>query len=129
MGAHDHIFQNASTFKVEMDDCRKILTEATPKSLVILDELGRGTSTFDGVAIAFAVLHQLATHIGCIGFFATHYTSLTDDFAHHPQIRRCCMSTQVDDATREVVFLYKIIDGISPRSYGGLVARMAGVNE
>lgn len=70
MGANDFIFANASTFKVEMDDCRKILTKATPKSLVILDELGRGTSTYDGMAIAFSVLHRLATHVGCIGFFA-----------------------------------------------------------
>lgn len=70
MGANDAIFANASTFKVEMDDCRKILTKATPRSLVILDELGRGTSTYDGMAIAFAVLHRLATHVGCIGFFA-----------------------------------------------------------
>lgn len=54
--------------------------QATPKSLVILDELGRGTSTYDGMAIAFAVLHRLATHVGCIGFFATHFTSLAEDF-------------------------------------------------
>lgn len=60
--------------------------QATPKSLVILDELGRGTSTYDGMAIAFAVLHRLATHVGCIGFFATHFTSLAEDFAvsHFP---------------------------------------------
>lgn len=89
MGANDFIFANASTFKVEMDDCNKILTkvsfflslssnlelmgvsiQATPRSLVILDELGRGTSTYDGMSIAFAVLHRLATHVGCIGFFA-----------------------------------------------------------
>lgn len=81
MGANDFIFANSSTFKVEMDDCNKILTKATPRSLVILDELGRGTSTYDGMAIAFAVLHQLSTHVGCVGFFATHFTSLTDDFA------------------------------------------------
>lgn len=71
MGANDFIFNNTSTFKVEMDDCKKIISEATPKSLVILDELGRGTSTFDGVAIAFAVLHHLTTHKSCVGFFST----------------------------------------------------------
>jgi len=101
MGANDFIFANASTFKVEMDDCNKILTkvcppflhsarpaplltalpQATPRSLVILDELGRGTSTYDGMAIAYAVLHRLATHTGCIGFFATHFTLLTEDYA------------------------------------------------
>lgn len=58
-----------------------VVAQATPRSLVILDELGRGTSTYDGMAIAFAVLHRLATHVGCVGFFATHFTSLTEDFA------------------------------------------------
>lgn len=57
------------------------MAQSTPRSLVILDELGRGTSTYDGMAIAYAVLHRLATHTGCIGFFATHFTSLTEDYA------------------------------------------------
>ncbi|ORY88074.1 muts domain V-domain-containing protein [Leucosporidium creatinivorum] len=127
MGANDFIFANASTFKVEMDDCNKILTKATPRSLVILDELGRGTSTYDGMAIAYAVLHRLATHVGCVGFFATHFTSLTEDFAYHSQIRLCNMQTQVDDDTRAVVFLYKLINGSSPKSYGPHVASMAGL--
>ncbi|SDA02255.1 BZ3501_MvSof-1269-A2-R1_C50g00263 [Microbotryum saponariae] len=157
MGANDFIFANASTFKVEMDDCNKILTKATPRSLVILDELGRGTSTYDGMAIAYSVLHRLATHVGCVGFFATHFTSLTEDFEvsgrqrhlrspqlmaadqivvvffaisgsqYHPQIRLCNMSTQVSDDTRAVVFLYKLINGSAPKSYGPHVAAMAGM--
>ncbi|BGO99350.1 DNA mismatch repair protein msh6 [Rhodotorula toruloides] len=129
MGANDFIFANASTFKVEMDDCNKILQKATPRSLVILDELGRGTSTYDGMAIAYAVLHRLATHTGCIGFFATHFTSLTEDFVYHPEIRLANMQTSVNDETREVVFLYKLIDGSSPKSYGPHVAAMAGLSE
>ncbi|GAA5881916.1 hypothetical protein JCM16303_003463 [Sporobolomyces ruberrimus] len=129
MGANDFIFANASTFKVEMDDCNKILTKATPRSLVILDELGRGTSTYDGMAIAYSVLHRLATHVGCIGFFATHFTSLTEDFAYHPEIRCCNMQTHVNDETREVVFLYKLVDGAAPKSYGPHVASMAGLSE
>ncbi|GAA5834415.1 hypothetical protein JCM5353_008937 [Sporobolomyces roseus] len=129
MGANDFIFANASTFKVEMDDCNKILTKATPRSLVILDELGRGTSTYDGMAIAYSVLHRLATHVGCVGFFATHFTSLTEDFAYHPEIRCCNMQTYVNDETREVVFLYKLIDGAAPKSYGHHVASMAGLSE
>ncbi|KAI5476724.1 hypothetical protein MNV49_007314 [Pseudohyphozyma bogoriensis] len=129
MGANDFIFANASTFKVEMDDCNKILTKSTPRSLVILDELGRGTSTYDGMAIAFAVLHRLATHVGCIGFFATHFTSLTEDFAYHPQIRLCNMQTQVSDDTRAVIFLYKLVLGSAPKSYGPHVASMAGMPE
>ncbi|GAA6021689.1 hypothetical protein JCM8202_004312 [Rhodotorula sphaerocarpa] len=129
MGANDFIFANASTFKVEMDDCNKILQKSTPRSLVILDELGRGTSTYDGMAIAYAVLHRLATHTGCIGFFATHFTSLTEDYAYHPEIRLASMQTSVNDATREVVFLYKLVDGSAPKSYGPHVASMAGLSE
>ncbi|GAA5904211.1 mismatch repair ATPase MSH6 [Sporobolomyces salmoneus] len=129
MGANDFIFANASTFKVEMDDCNKILTKATPRSLVILDELGRGTSTYDGMAIAYSVLHRLATHVGCVGFFATHFTSLTEDFAYHPEIRCCNMQTHVNDETREVVFLYKLVDGAAPKSYGPHVASMAGLSD
>ncbi|TKA55262.1 hypothetical protein B0A53_02232 [Rhodotorula sp. CCFEE 5036] len=129
MGANDFIFANASTFKVEMDDCNKILQKSTPRSLVILDELGRGTSTYDGMAIAYAVLHRLATHTGCIGFFATHFTSLTEDYAYHPEIRLASMQTSVNDETREVVFLYKLVDGSAPKSYGPHVASMAGLSE
>ncbi|GAA6023217.1 hypothetical protein JCM10207_004484 [Rhodosporidiobolus poonsookiae] len=129
MGANDAIFASASTFKVEMDDCNKILQKSTPRSLVILDELGRGTSTYDGMAIAYAVLHRLATHTGCIGFFATHFTSLTEDYAYHPQIRLANMQTSVNDDTRAVVFLYKLVDGSAPKSYGPHVAAMAGLSE
>ncbi|BGP15722.1 DNA mismatch repair protein msh6 [Rhodosporidiobolus nylandii] len=129
MGANDAIFASASTFKVEMDDCNKILQKSTPRSLVILDELGRGTSTYDGMAIAYAVLHRLATHTGCVGFFATHFTSLTEDYAYHPQIRLANMQTSVNDETREVVFLYKLVDGSAPKSYGPHVASMAGLSE
>lgn len=69
------------------------------------------TSTFDGLSIAYAVLHQLAGHLGCIGFFATHFTSLVEDFAHHPEIALKHLQTFVNDETREVTFLYKLTDG------------------
>ncbi|KAI0066930.1 DNA mismatch repair protein Msh6 [Artomyces pyxidatus] len=127
MGAYDNMFSNASTFKVELDECCKILRDATPKSLVILDELGRGTSTYDGMAIAGAVLHQLATYTLPLSFFATHYGSLTDDFAYHPNIRNMHMETMVDDEKRELVFLYKLIEGIATSSFGTHVANLAGV--
>jgi len=84
LGANDNIFASASTFMVELAETKKILSEATPNSLVILDELGRGTSTYDGVAVAHAVLHHLASHVGCIGFFATHYRNLGEEFKLHP---------------------------------------------
>ncbi|EIN08523.1 DNA mismatch repair protein Msh6 [Punctularia strigosozonata HHB-11173 SS5] len=127
MGAYDNMFSNASTFKVELDESCKILREATPKSLVILDELGRGTSTYDGMAIAGAVLHELATHTLALSFFATHYGSLTDDFAYHPNIRNMHMATMVDDEQQELVFLYKLVDGIASSSFGTHVAKLAGV--
>ena len=84
LGANDNIFASASTFMVELAETKKILADATPDSLVILDELGRGTSTYDGVAVAHAVLHHLASHVGCIGFFATHYRNLGEEFKLHP---------------------------------------------
>ncbi|KAL0959723.1 hypothetical protein HGRIS_011415 [Hohenbuehelia grisea] len=127
MGAYDNMFSNSSTFKVELDECCKILRDATPKSLVILDELGRGTSTYDGMAIAGAVLHQLATHTLPLAFFATHYGSLTDDFAYHPSIRRMHMKTMVDDEKRDLVFLYQLVDGAAISSFGTHVANLAGV--
>ncbi|KAI9438563.1 DNA mismatch repair protein Msh6 [Lactarius indigo] len=131
MGAYDNMFSNASTFKVELDECCKIMRDATPKSLVILDELGRGTSTYDGMAIAGdfsqAVLHQLATHTLALAFFATHYGSLTDDYAYHPNIRNMHMKTLVDDEKRELIFLYKLVDGIATSSFGTHVANLAGV--
>ncbi|WWC67072.1 uncharacterized protein I206_100979 [Kwoniella pini CBS 10737] len=127
MGAYDNMFASASTFKVELDECAKILRDAGPKSLVILDELGRGTSTYDGMAIAGAVLHHLATHTLPLGFFATHYGSLTDDFSYHPNIRKMHMQTHVDDNLQQVVFLYKLIPGVAESSHGTHVAQMAGV--
>ncbi|KAI9069848.1 DNA mismatch repair protein Msh6 [Trametes sanguinea] len=127
MGAYDNMFSNASTFKVELDECCKILRDATPKSFVILDELGRGTSTFDGMAIAAAVLHELATHTLSLSFFATHYGSLTDDFSYHPNIRNMHMETLVDDEKRELVFLYKLVEGVANSSFGTHVANLAGV--
>ncbi|KAG2143035.1 DNA mismatch repair protein Msh6 [Suillus clintonianus] len=129
MGAYDNMFSNSSTFKVELDECCKILRDATPKSLVILDELGRGTSTYDGMAIAGAVLHEIATRTLPLAFFATHYGSLTDDFAYHPNIRNMHMSTMLDDEKHELVFLYKLVDGVASSSFGTHVAKLAGVPE
>lgn len=134
------MFASASTFKVELDECSKILREAGPKSLVILDgellrcrcgpidhsELGRGTSTFDGMAIAGAVLHHISTHTLPLGFFATHYGSLTDDFQYHPNIRNMHMQVHVDDS-EGVIFLYKLINGHAESSHGTHVAKLAGV--
>jgi DNA mismatch repair protein MSH6 len=127
LGAHDNIFAAQSTFFVELSETKKILAEATPRSLVILDELGRGTSSYDGVAVAQAVLHEVATRIGCVGFFATHYRSLAEEFASHPEIRCARMAIEVDDAERRVTFLYKLEPGVAEGSFGMHCAAMCGI--
>ncbi|CAK7563881.1 MAG: DNA mismatch repair protein msh6 [Sporothrix epigloea] len=127
LGANDNIFAAQSTFFVELSETQKILSEATPRSLVILDELGRGTSSYDGVAVAQAVLHHVASHIGCIGFFATHYHSLATEFENHPEIQAKRMQIHVDDANRQVTFLYKLEDGVAEGSFGMHCAAMCGI--
>lgn len=127
LGANDNIFAAQSTFFVELAETKKILSEATPRSLVILDELGRGTSSYDGVAVAQAVLHHIATHVGCIGFFATHYHSLAAEFSHHPEVRNKRMQIDVDASQRRVTFLYKLEDGVAEGSFGMHCASMCGI--
>ncbi|KAF8925476.1 DNA mismatch repair protein msh6, partial [Dissophora ornata] len=127
IGANDNILAGQSTFMVELSETSKILAEATERSMVILDELGRGTSTFDGYAIAYSVLHELSTKIGCLGLFSTHYGTLTTEFERDPNVALKHMACQVDQANREVTFLYKLVDGVCEKSYGMNVAHMAGV--
>lgn len=127
LGANDNIIAGQSTFMVELLDTAKILREATERSLVILDELGRGTSTFDGMAIAHAVLLQLARRTRCIGLFATHYRPLAVDFFQEPSVSCQYMSCALEADSKRVTFLYKLALGISPKSYGMNVAAMAGL--
>lgn len=127
IGANDNIIAGLSTFMVELKETSRILNEATPASLVILDELGRGTSTHDGYAIALSVLHDLVARVGCLGLFTTHHAMLTSEFAASPLVRRCYMSYVSNDDERTVSFLYKVAEGVSPKSYGMNVASMAGV--
>ena len=131
------IFEGQSTFFVELSETSTILHEATPHSLVILDELGRGTSTFDGVAIASSVVQKLAEDLGCRTMFATHYHSLVDEFSAHPNVSMANMSCKVAevsevnqndenyDADSNVMFLYKLVGGACTKSYGLNVARLA----
>ncbi|KAF2275797.1 DNA mismatch repair protein Msh6 [Westerdykella ornata] len=129
LGANDNIFAAQSTFFVELSETQKILSEATPRSLVILDELGRGTSSYDGVAVAQAVLHDVATRVGCVGFFATHYRSLAKEFESHPEVRNKRMAIHVDDASKSITFLYKLEDGVAEGSFGMHCAAMCGIPE
>ncbi|KAK4509250.1 Histone deacetylase hda1 [Mucor velutinosus] len=127
IGANDNIMGGQSTFMVELAETSKILREATTRSMVILDELGRGTSTFDGYAIAYSVLHYLSTHIGCLGMFATHYQTLCKEFERSPEINNMHMGYIMDEDEQNVTFLYKLTPGICEKSFGMNVATMAGI--
>ena len=129
LGANDNIFAAQSTFFVELSETKKILSEATPRSLVILDELGRGTSSYDGVAVAQAVLHHVASHIGCVGFFATHYHSLAEEFAAHPEVCNKRMRIHVDEENKQITFLYKLEEGVAQGSFGMHCAKMCGISD
>ncbi|KAK6203227.1 muts domain V-domain-containing protein [Scheffersomyces amazonensis] len=129
LGAQDNILQGKSTFFVELSETKKILSNATPFSLVILDELGRGGSSSDGYAIAESVLYHLATHVQSLGFFATHYRSLGLAFKNHPQIKPLRMGIIVDNTSRNITFLYKLEEGTAPGSFGMNVASMCGIAE
>ena len=127
MGANDQLFRNNSTFMVEMLEASRILKDCTPRSLVIMDELGRGTSTFDGQAIAHSVLHYLVGQSRCLCFFLTHYTQLAHDFDGLLGVVNKHMQVLVDNEHKEVVFTYKLVDGIAESSYGTEVAALAGI--
>ena len=123
VGASDNLARGESTFLVEMIETARILHSATDRSLVIMDEVGRGTSTEDGLSIAWAVSEWLLDRIQCKTLFATHYHELTR--LEHSRLKQLCMA--VDENGTDVVFLRKVIDGASENSYGIHVARLAGV--
>eukprot|EP01087_Luapelamoeba_hula_P011513 TRINITY_DN3140_c0_g1_i2.p1 TRINITY_DN3140_c0_g1~~TRINITY_DN3140_c0_g1_i2.p1 ORF type:complete len:204 (+),score=27.81 TRINITY_DN3140_c0_g1_i2:274-885(+) len=128
IGANDNIMGGQSTFMVELQETATVLESATPQSLVILDELGRGTSTFDGYALAYAVLMHL-TQRNCLCLFSTHYHLLTREVEQNPRVSLYHMQCYVDDERQQVTYLYKFAEGACPKSYGMHVARTAGVME
>jgi len=129
IGANDDIIGGRSTFMVELQETANILHNTTEKSLVILDELGRGTSTFDGYSIAYAVLEWISKKIRCRTLFSTHYHLLTKEFKSNPNIDLYHMSCYVDEVRKDVTFLYKFMPGVCPKSYGMNVAKAAGVEQ
>jgi DNA mismatch repair protein MSH3 len=130
MGALDNMLKGESTFMVELNETSDILRSATNKSLIILDELGRGTSTFDGVAIAEAVLDYVIRDIGALTLFITHYQHLARlQHRFDGELKNVHMSFEERDGGKEVVFLYEVAEGTSHRSYGLNVARLAKVPE
>lgn len=124
LGSGDELHYNRSTFMVEMIESSTILNQATKKSFVIFDEVGRGTSTYDGLAIAYSCLEYLADHIGCRTLFSTHYHELTE-LAHKKSIQ--CYTMKVKEWEERIVFLYQVIAGTSNGSYGLHVAKIAGM--
>ena len=125
VGASDNLAQGRSTFMVEMTETASILTHATGRSLLVLDEIGRGTSTFDGVSIAWAVAEHLHDHVGARTLFATHYHELTELAITRERVRN--LSVAVKEWQDEVIFLRKLVPGATGRSYGIQVARLAGL--
>ena len=146
LGASDRILLGQSTFFVELAETAAALRGATRRSLCIFDELGRGTSTFDGTAIASATIKHLVERNQCITLFATHYHSLLEDWKNEPFVRlghmECFVEEDMDDIDAEearegrtsekkgdnnITFLYTLGDGACPRSFGINVAKLAGL--
>ncbi len=125
VGASDDIARGQSTFMVEMSETALILNNATQRSLVILDEIGRGTATFDGLSIAWAVAEHLHDTIGCRTMFATHYHEMVDLEHTHAGVSN--RHVEVREWKDEIVFLRKVLPGPADKSYGIQVARLAGL--
>jgi DNA mismatch repair protein MutS len=125
VGASDELSRGQSTFMVEMTETARILNTATESSLIILDEIGRGTSTYDGVSLAWAIIEHIHEEVRARTLFATHYHELTN---LESQLERLSnLNVAVKEFDDEVVFLHKIIAGSADKSYGIHVARLAGV--
>ena len=127
VGASDNVARGESTFMVEMRETAAILRDATRRSLVILDEIGRGTSTYDGLSIAWAVAEHLHDAVRCRALFATHYHELTELAKQAPGVANYSVAAR--EHGDDVVFLHKLTQGAASRSYGIAVARLAGVGE
>jgi len=125
IGASDDLMRGQSTFMVEMTETANILNNATPRSLVVLDEIGRGTSTFDGLSLAWSIVEHLHNQVGAKTLFATHYHELTELATRLPRLKN--LNVAVREWRDQIVFLRKIVEGGTDKSYGIHVARLAGV--
>jgi DNA mismatch repair protein MutS len=125
IGASDDLARGQSTFMVEMTETANILNNATPRSLIVLDEIGRGTSTFDGLSLAWSIVEFLHNQVGAKTLFATHYHELTELAVRLPRLKN--FNVAVREWQDQIVFLRKIVEGGTDKSYGIQVARLAGV--
>jgi DNA mismatch repair protein MutS len=125
IGASDDLARGQSTFMVEMCETANILNNSTARSLIVLDEIGRGTSTFDGLSLAWSIVEHLHNQVGAKTLFATHYHELTELAARLPRLKN--FNVAVREWHDQIVFLRKIVEGGTDKSYGIQVARLAGV--
>ena len=125
IGASDDLSRGQLTFMVEMSETANILNNATQRSLIILDEIGRGTSTFDGLSLAWSIVEYVHNQIGAKTLFATHYHELTELGTRLPRVKNCHVA--VREWNEQIIFLRKIVAGGTDKSYGIQVARLAGV--
>lgn len=128
IGSYDTILEGKSTLLIELEETAAIMSHGSHRSLAVLDELGRGTSTFDGAAIASAVLDELTHRVGCLVLFATHYHPVSRAAAQSPKVAPFHMAANVD-GNNQMTFLYRFLPGLCPASYGHNVARLAGLPE
>ncbi|MBI1988090.1 MAG: DNA mismatch repair protein MutS [Nitrospinae bacterium] len=125
VGAHDNLLRGQSTFMVEMSEAANIVNNATPRSLIVLDEIGRGTSTFDGISLAWAIAEYVHDRIGAKTLFATHYHELTELEGALRRVKN--YSVAVRESDEKILFLRKILPGGMDKSYGIQVAQLAGL--
>jgi DNA mismatch repair protein MutS len=127
VGASDNLARGRSTFMVEMIETANILNTATDRSLILLDEVGRGTATFDGLSLAWAIAEYLVNNqsLKPKTLFATHYHELTKMASIHPGVKNYCMTIQ--EAGGEIIFLRRVTPGVADKSYGIEIARLAGM--
>lgn len=125
IGASDNLSEGLSTFMVEMTETAYLLKNSTEKSLVVLDEIGRGTSTYDGMSLAQAILEYLVTQVRAMTLFATHYHEITSLQARYPQVENAHM--KVVEKNKEITFIYTLTRGPANKSYGIEVAKLAGL--
>lgn len=132
LGASDRILLGQSTFFVELAETGAALRGSTRRSLILMDELGRGTSSFDGTAIASACLSYICSNLKCLALFATHYHSLLDEWKNNSKVRLGHMESVVNDDDEDqnnITFLYTLGNGACPKSFGVNVARLARLPE
>ncbi|MEC9101719.1 MAG: DNA mismatch repair protein MutS, partial [Pseudomonadota bacterium] len=127
VGAADDLARGRSTFMVEMVETASILNQATDRSFVILDEIGRGTATFDGLSIAWATVEHLHHVVRCRTLFATHYHELTNLSSTLEAMK--CYSMKIKEWNDDIIFLHEVVEGVAHRSYGTHVAKLAGLPE